>query len=49
MDLADTDLPDEIDALKALVRAHAASAHANAQRVAELQDQLGARTIEIEH
>src|SRR5215469_13873866 len=49
MDLADTDLPDDIDALKALVRAHAASAHANAQRVAELQDQLSSRTIEIEH
>lgn len=49
MDLADTDLPDDIDALKALVRAHAESAHANAQRVAELQDQLSSRTIEIEH
>jgi transposase len=33
MDLADTDLPDDIDALKALVRAHAVSAHAVAQQV----------------
>ena len=49
MDLTDTDLPDDIDALKALVRAHAASAHANAQRVVELQDQLSSRVIEIEH
>src|ERR1700743_2929919 len=49
MDQTDTDLPDDIDALKALVRAHAASAHANAQRVVELQDQLSARSIEIEH
>src|SRR5260370_36167463 len=49
MDLTDTDLPDDIDALKALVREHAASAHANAQRVVELQDQLSSRVIEIEH
>ncbi|HEX7909612.1 MAG TPA: IS66 family transposase [Paraburkholderia sp.] len=49
MDLTDADLPDDVDALKALVRAHAASAHANAQRVVELQDQLSSRVIEIEH
>ncbi|QYD67930.1 IS66 family transposase [Paraburkholderia edwinii] len=49
MDQTDTDLPDDVDALKALVRAHAASAHANAQRVVELQDQLSSRVIEIEH
>lgn len=49
MDLTDADLPDDVDALKALVRAHAASAHANAQRVVQLQDQLSSRVIEIEH
>jgi len=49
MDLSATDLPDDIDALKALVLAHAASAHANAQQVVELQDQLSSRVIEIEH
>jgi TolA-binding protein len=49
MDLTDSELPDDIDALKALVRAHAASAYANAQRVVELQDQLSSRVIEIEH
>jgi hypothetical protein len=47
MDLADTGLPDDIDALKALVRVHAASANASAQRVTELQDPLSSRTIEI--
>ena len=49
MDLTDADLPDDVYALKALVRAHAASAHANAKRVVELQDQLSSRVIEIEH
>ena len=49
MDLTDSDLPDDIAALKALVRTHAASVHANAQRVVELEDQLSSRVIEIEH
>ncbi|MGF6658904.1 transposase [Paraburkholderia atlantica] len=49
MDLTGSDLPDDIDALKALVLAHAATAHANAQRVVELQDRLSSHVIEIEH
>jgi len=48
MDLHTTTLPNDIDALKAMVLAHAATAQENQALVANLQEQLTSRASEIE-
>jgi transposase len=42
-------LPDDIDALKALVLAHAAKLHERDVQLADLKEQLSSRALEIEH
>jgi transposase len=49
MDLTATTLPDDIDALKAIVLAHAAMVRERDARVADLQERLSSRETEIEH
>ena len=49
MDHCTTDLPDDIDALKAMVFARDEIVRKRDAQVAELQEQLSSRAIEIEH
>jgi len=49
MESCATALPDDIDALKAMVFARDEMLSEHAERVAELQEQLSSRAIEIEH
>ena len=46
MDLTATDLPDDIDALKAMLLARAADA---AEQIADLRERLSSRETEIAH
>jgi transposase len=49
MDLTATALPDDINALKAIVLAHALMVQERDARVADLQERLSSRETEIEH
>lgn len=49
MELRATALPDDINALKALVLAHAEKLHERDVQLADLKEQLSSRAIEIEH
>lgn len=49
MELRATALPDDIDALKAMVLAHAATMRERDAEVARLREQLTSRALEIEH